>query len=273
MRDFQDKVAVVTGGSGGIGSGIAQRLLEAGMRVALADIDADGLKEAEQALGQYGTVIGVPTDVTSRDSVEALARRVLDEFGAVHVLSNNAGLNSRPEPALWELPYGEWQAVVGVNFWGVLHGMHVFVPLMIEQDSEGHIVNTASAAGLGSRPGISTYVATKAAVVALSESLHHELQRAGSKLRASVLCPGRIRTPVQMGGYQRARQPRSAEQLDDQGRRMLPTEVGDLVVDAIREERFYILTHPAATKERVRSRADDLLLDRLPTYSPSIRSD
>ena len=273
MRDFQDKVAVVTGGSGGIGRGLAQRFLQAGMRVALADIDADGLKEAEQALGAYGTVIGIPTDVSKRESVEALARRVLDEFGAVHVVCNNAGLNSLHEPALWELPHEEWQTVVGVNFWGVLNGMHVFVPLMIEQDTEGHIVNTASAAGLGSRPGISTYVATKAAVVALSESLHHELAKAGSKLRASVLCPGRVRTAVRMGGYQRPRRARSEDEGDGEGRRMLPTDVGDLVVEAIREERFYILTHPEAIKERVRSRADDLLLDRLPTYSPSIRSD
>ena len=110
-------------------------------------------------------------------------------------------------------------------------------------------------------------------MVALSESLHHELARAGSKLRASVLCPGRVRTPVRMGGYQRPRRARSEDEGDGEGRRMLPTDVGDLVVAAIREERFYILTHPEAIKERVRSRADDLLLDRLPTYSPSIRSD
>ena len=273
MREFEGKVAVVTGGSGGIGRGLAQRFLEAGMRVVLADLDVDGLKAAEQQLSTYGAVIGVPTDVTKRDHVEVLARRTVEEFGAVHVLCNNAGLNSRPQPALWELPYEEWQAVVGVNLWGVLNGMHVFVPIMLEQDSEGHIVNTASAAGLGSRPGISTYVATKAAVVALSESLHHELARAGSKLHASVLCPGRVRTPVRMGGYGRPRVARSEDEADAEGRRMLPTDVGDLVLDAIREERFYVLTHPEATKERVRSRADDILLDRQPTYSPSIRSD
>ena len=163
--------------------------------------------------------------------------------------------------------------MVGVNFWGVLHGLHVFVPIMLEQDSEGHIVNTPSSAGLGSRPGISTYVSTKAAVVSLSESLHHELARAGSKLKASVLCPGRVRTPLRMGGYERPRVPRSDEEADDEGRKLLPTAVGDLVLDAIREERFYVLTHPEAIKERVRSRADDILLDRLPTYSPWIRSD
>ena len=105
MRDFQDKIAVITGGSGGIGRGIAQRFLEAGMRVVLADLDVDGLKDAEQQLGAYGSVIGVPTDVSKREHVEVLARRTMEEFGTVHVLCNNAGLNSRPEPALWELPY------------------------------------------------------------------------------------------------------------------------------------------------------------------------
>ena len=112
MRDFRDKVAVVTGGSGGIGRGMAERFVAAGMRVVLADLDADGLNHAEAELGRDGgTVLGVPTDVSKRESVEALAQRTLDEFGAVHVLCNNAGLNSRPEPALWELPYEEWQAV------------------------------------------------------------------------------------------------------------------------------------------------------------------
>lgn len=273
MREFQDKVAVVTGGSGGIGRGLAQSFLEAGMRVVLADLDVDGLKDAEQELSAYGTVLAIPADVSKREHVEVLARRTIDEFGAVHILCNNAGLNSRAEPALWELPYEEWQTVIGVNLWGVLNGMHVFVPLMLEQNTEGHIVNTASAAGLGSRPGISTYVATKAAVVALSESLHHELARAGSKLHASVLCPGRVRTPVRMGGYNRSRVARTEEESDAEGRKMLPSEVGALVLNAIREERFYVLTHPEAIKERVRSRADDILLDRLPTYSPSIRSD
>ena len=273
MRDFRDKVAVVTGGSGGIGLGLAQRFLEAGMRVVLADIDADGLREAERRLAAPGAVLGVRTDVTRREQVEALARRALGEFGAVHVLCNNAGLSSRPEPALWELPAEEWRAVVDVNFWGVLHGMHVFVPLMIAQDSEGHVVNTASAAGLGSRPGLSTYVATKAAVIALTESLHHELARAGSKLRASVLCPGRVRTPMRMGGYRRPRAPRDEAAAEDEGRRLPPAAVGGLVLDAIREERFYVLTHPEATRARVRSRADDLLLDRAPTRSSSIRSD
>lgn len=273
MREFQDKVAVVTGGSGGIGRGLAQSFLEAGMRVVLADLDVDGLKDAEQELSAYGTVLAIPADVSKREHVEVLARRAIDEFGAVHILCNNAGLNSRAEPALWELPYEEWQTVIGVNLWGVLNGMHVFVPLMLEQNTEGHIVNTASAAGLGSRPGISTYVATKAAVVALSESLHHELARAGSKLHASVLCPGRVRTPVRMGGYNRSRVARTEEESDAEGRKMLHSEVGELVLNAIREERFYVLTHPEAIKERVRSRADDILLDRLPTYSPSIRSD
>ena len=113
MRELEGKVAGVTGGSGRIGRGLAQRFLQAGMRVVLADLDVDGLKAAEQQLSAYGAVIGVPADLSKREHVEVLALRAVEEFGAVHVLCNDAGLNSRPEPALWELPYQEWQTVVG----------------------------------------------------------------------------------------------------------------------------------------------------------------
>ena len=196
MQDFEGKVAVITGGASGIGFGMAERFAAAGMTVVLADINEDALPEAESRLAERGaSALGVPVDVADPDQVEELARRVLDEFGAVHVLCNNAGVNSSDEP-IWEISRQDWERVIDINLRGVIHGIRTFLPHMLEQDSEGFIVNTASAAGLGSRPGISPYVATKHAVIALSESLHHDLVAAGSKLRAAVLCPGRIRTPM-----------------------------------------------------------------------------
>lgn len=267
MEDFEGKIAVITGGANGIGYGMAERFAASGMTVVLADIDEKALPEAESQLAEHGaTALGVPTDVTQPEEVDALARRVLDEFGAIHVLCNNAGINS-PDVPIWEVTLQDWQHVVGVNMQGIINGIHTFLPYMLAQNSEGHIVNTASAAGLGSRPGISPYVATKHAVIALSESLHHDLHAAGSKLRTSVLCPGRIRTNMMA---RHLNDLNTSDAKDLVASYLLPTQVGDLVIDAIRTERFYILTHPEAEKDRVRGAADDILLERDPTHSTSI---
>ena len=266
MQDFQGKIAVITGGASGIGFGMAERFAAAGMTVVLADIDEDALPEAESRLAERGaSALGVPVDVADPDQVEELARRVLAEFGAVHVLCNNAGVNS-PDGPIWEVAQEDWARVIDINLLGVVHGIQTFLPHMLAQDSEGHIVNTASAAGLGSRPGISPYVATKHAVIALSESLHHDLRAADSKLRASVLCPGRIRTPMMAEHLERAGQ--DVEQAA--AGYLLPEQVGELVLEAIREERFYIFTHPEGEKDRVKGAADDILLGRDPTHSPPI---
>ena len=266
MRDFEGKVAVVTGGASGIGFGMAERFAAAGMSVVLADIDEDALPEAESRLAERGaSALGVPVDVADPAQVEELARRVFAEFGAVHVLCNNAGVNSPDEP-IWEVSEADWEHVIAVNLRGVIHGIRAFLPRMLAQDSEGCIVNTASAAGLGSRPGISPYVATKHAVIALSESLHHDLVAAGSKLRAAVLCPGRIRTPMMAAHIERAGGDVEAVAAGY----LPPSRVGELVFEAIREERFYILTHPEGEKDRVKGAADDILLGRDPTHSPPI---
>ena len=271
MQDFEGKVAVVTGSAGGIGRGLAERFIAQGMRVVLADIDADRLAATEAELRAAGaTVLGVPTDVTDIASVQALAKRAVDEFGAVHVLCNNAGVNSSPNDACWEVPIENWEFVLGVNLRGVIHGIHAFLPIMLAQASEGHIVSTASAAGLGSRPGIAPYVITKAAVISLSESLHHDLQQRGSKLRASVLCPGRVQTQMTMNQPGQPKRERTSEEAAAAEGYMTPHQVGDLVVESIREERFYIYTHPESTKERVRGRADDMIEQRLPTHSSPI---
>ena len=182
------------------------------------------------------------------------------------MLWNNAGVSS-PNLPVWEVSLDDWRRVISVNMGGVIHGIHAFLPHMLAQDSEGHIVNTASAAGLGSCPGISPYVATKHAVIALSESLHHDLRAAGSKLRASVLWPGRVRTRMIARHIETAGE---GDAADLAASYFLPAQVGDFVLEAIREERFYVLTRPEAEKERVRGAADDILLGRDPTHSAPI---
>ena len=168
MKEFKGRVAVITGAASGIGRGIAERCVKEGMKVVLADInDADLAKtEAElRALG--GEAISVRTDVAKRSDIEALAKKTLDTFGAVHLLFNNAGVEAGLTP--WEATWNDWEWVIGVNLWGVIHGVKVFTPLMLAQNTECHIVNTASMAGLIAGSNCAPYIATKHAVVGLSE--------------------------------------------------------------------------------------------------------
>ena len=279
MKDFKDKVAVVTGAASGIGRAIADRCAEEGMKVVLADINKEDLATAEAELTATGaTVLTVPTDVSKAGDVEALARKTLEAFGGVHLLFNNAGVGM--SGILWENTLADWEWVIGVNLWGVIHGMRTFVPLMLEQDTEGHIVNTSSLAGLirGYLHGV--YSMTKHGVVALSETLHYELAHRGSKLKVSVLCPGMVKTRMtELGsGRNRPEELRNApgekeknpedEQLRQsrfQGLQWMdPPEVADKVFDAIQDEKFYIITHPEM-KDRIRRRMEDILEERNPT--------
>lgn len=279
MKEFKDKVAVVTGAASGIGRAIADRCAKEGMKVVLADINKEDLATAEAELTATGaTVLAVPTDVSKAGDVEALARKTLEVFGGVHLLFNNAGVGM--SGILWENTLADWEWVIGVNLWGVIHGVRTFVPLMLEQDTEGHIVNTSSLAGLirGYLHGI--YSMTKHGVVALSETLHYELAHRGSKLKVSVLCPGMVKTRMtELGsGRNRPEELRNApgekeknpedEQLKQRLRQgmqwMDPPEVADKVFDAIRDEKFYIITHPEM-KDRIRRRMEDILQERNPT--------
>jgi NAD(P)-dependent dehydrogenase (short-subunit alcohol dehydrogenase family) len=276
MRDFAGKVAVITGGASGIGFGMATRFAGEGMRVVLADVEEPALDRAVAALRARGfEALGVPTDVSQAESVEALARTTLATYGAVHVLCNNAGVGGG-FGRIWEASLKDWQWALGVNLWGVVHGVHTFVPIMLERGEEGHIVNTASGAGLV--PGNRVYSVTKHAVVALSEALYHNLARLDSRLRASVLCPGLINTRI-MYGY-RNRPPalydapgravgpaeaRRADRIADRAQTegMAPEQVGGIVLDAIREERFWILTHDTFD-DAIRTRTEDILARRNP---------
>jgi NAD(P)-dependent dehydrogenase (short-subunit alcohol dehydrogenase family) len=277
VKDFRDRVAVVTGGASGIGRAMAERFAAEGMRLVLADIEEEPLARAESEMRAQGAhVASRRVDVSRAEDVEGLAAFTLEKFGAVHVVCNNAGVGVGG--VSWKQTAKDWEWVLGVNLWGVVHGIRAFVPIMLEQGDECHIVNTASGAGLHTRPWLAMYCASKHAVVALSECLHQELTLMGSKIRVSVLCPAVVNTRI--GESQRNRPdglrddhgegaPIAQMQVMEQAFRALlatglpPGEVAGHVINAIREERFYIVTHEE-TRARVQARMEDILQDRSP---------
>ena len=195
MKQFRDRVAVVTGGASGIGFAVAERLAAEGMKLVLADVEPGALDGAVKKLEAGGAaVLGVRTDVSQAADVERLAAKTLERFGGVHVVFNNAGVAVTGEA--WENSLADWEWVLGVNLWGVIHGIRTFVPILLRQNEPGHVVNTASMAGLTSNPGLAIYNVTKHAVVTLTETLHGDLALRGAPIKASVLCPGFINTRI-----------------------------------------------------------------------------
>ncbi|GAB3664368.1 SDR family NAD(P)-dependent oxidoreductase [Actinocorallia lasiicapitis] len=251
MRELTGKVAVVTGAGSGIGRALAVRFAAEGMRLALADIEPDALAETAALVG--GAPLTRVVDVGDEQEVRAFADAVFDAHGAVHLLCNNAGVFAGGE--LWSRPLADFEWVLRVNLWGILHGIRAFVPRMIAQDAEGHIVNTASVAGLFAAPFSGPYTISKFAAYGATESLAHELAMSGSKLRVSVLCPGGVKTQIHVSGRNRpaelAADPTPDQDFIDQvitdtiTAGIAPADVAAAVVDAIRTERFLILTHPA----------------------------
>jgi NAD(P)-dependent dehydrogenase (short-subunit alcohol dehydrogenase family) len=243
MDELRDRVAVVTGAASGIGLALAERLAAEGMRVVLADVDSSRLDEAVRQVGR--DAIAVPTDAASWESVEALAERAYEAFGAVHVLCNNAGV-TRPGLA-WQFTLEEWRWVLSVNLDGVFHGIKAFVPRMIERGDAGHVVNTASVSGLLPYQGVASYAASKYGVVGLSETLALDLREFGAPIGVSVLCPGPTATDFRV--HSRALHPAGPEPTptdDYAGVVRIPTsEVAEMVVAAIRANRFWVITHPA----------------------------
>ncbi|NUT09992.1 MAG: SDR family NAD(P)-dependent oxidoreductase [Nonomuraea sp.] len=270
MRELSGKVAVVTGAASGIGRGLAVRFAAEGMALMLADLDPGGLAETA-ALVEKSTVLTQVTDVSDAAAVQHLADRCFGELGAVHVLCNNAGVYQGGH--LWTRTAEDFAWLLGVNLWGVLHGVHAFVPRMMRQDTEGHIVNTVSVAGLLAGPRAGGYAVTKYAALAASQSLAQDLATVGSKLRVTALCPGAVRTRI--GESDRSRPADLATTpTDDElaareavgtamARAVEPSEVADLVVRAIHEERFLVLTHPEFA-DRLRRQTELLLAGELP---------
>ncbi len=255
------QVAVVTGAASGIGFALASRFAQGGLDVVLADIELPALAEAEQKIADLGVkTLAVPTDVSDEAAVQTLADAAVKRFGAVHVVCNNAGVESDADP--WLGPISSWKWVFGVNLWGVIHGIRAFLPQLLGQGG-GHFVNTASIAGL--YPGFApSYDASKHAVVAISEDLYNSMSVAGLPVGVSVLCPGWVRTqimdasrnwpaslgeqpPPAFGSEVVSKHVRHA--IDEA---ILPAAVADLVADAVAEDRFWVFTEQSFVDLAVR---------------------
>ena len=277
MKDFAGRVAVVTGAGSGFGREFARLAARERMKLVLADVQQDALDEATaEARASGAEAIGVRTDVSSADDVERLAARTFENFGGAHLLFNNAGVGGRGGFA-WEASLQDWRWVLGVNLMGVVHGIRSFVPRMLKQDCECHVVNTASAAGLVSAPLMAVYNVSKHGVVTLTETLLHDLRAARAKISASVLCPAFVPTNIV-----RSERNRPAGLADDapptpsqiaaraqsekavSSGRLSAAEVARMTFDAVRENRFYVITHPKMLAS-VELRMQDVLAQRNPT--------
>jgi NAD(P)-dependent dehydrogenase (short-subunit alcohol dehydrogenase family) len=263
MKTFRDKVAVITGGASGLGRQFANIAAREGMKLVLADVQADALEQAAAELrGQGVSVIAQLCDVRKGEQVQALADAAVAEFGAVHLLFNNAGVGSAG--LIWENTEADWEWVMGVNVWGVIHGVRIFTKLMLDAAAkdaafEGHIVNTASMAGLLNAPAMGVYNVSKHAVVSLSETLYHDLQLVGAPIGTSVLCPYFVPTGISQSHRNRPEDVRmtagpTASQIAAQAMtdkavssgKVSAEEVAEITFKAIADGQFYIYSHPDA---------------------------
>lgn len=268
---------MVTGAASGIGFALARRLGAEGMRVVLADVEADALDRAAAELRALGVeLIAVRTDVSRAEEVEALAERAGRAFGAVHLVCNNAGVFGAGNS--WEVSLADWQWILGVNLWGVIHGLRSFVPRLLAHGEPAHIVNTASMAGFLSLPFTAPYCVSKHAVVALSESLYHELTLRGASVGVSILCPEAVATRIGEAARNRPGVAEDGAETPEQsmvraalqksvGRGIAPDVMADRVVNAVRERRFYVLSDDD-WRRAADLRSEDVRLARNPTFKP-----
>jgi NAD(P)-dependent dehydrogenase (short-subunit alcohol dehydrogenase family) len=273
MKKLKGKVAAVTGAASGLGRSMALAFAAEGMDVALADVDEVSLSAVqEEVLAKNVRAITLKVDVSQADQVEGFRDQTLTRLGGVHVVCNNAGVS--PLGPVWENSVADWEWILGVNLWGVIHGVRAFTPHLLAQD-EGHIVNTASVAGLISPPGSGAYNVTKHAVVALSETLQHDLRERSSRVGVSVLCPAYVPTRITESERSRPKElgvaTKSPETLAREAMlkkavtsgKVSADQVAQAVVAAIKAGRFYILTHPRI-KGAIQARMEDILESRPP---------
>ena len=276
MKELRGRVAVVTGAASGIGFALAERFATEGMKIVMADVEGPALTSAAEALrSKAPAVLAVQIDVSRADEVERLACETYDRFGAAHVLCNNAGVEVIG--AVHEHSLADWQWVINVNLWGVIHGVRAFVPRMLASGDEAHIVNTSSMAGLTTAPFMAVYDVTKHGVMALSESMYKEFQTTGAPIGVSVVCPGLINTKIMRSSRNRP------QDLAEEGKygpmaqafeqnltgRLAdgypPSVVAEQVVQGIRDGRFYIVPAQPEVKAGAAVRAQDIIELRNPT--------
>ena len=275
MKEFQGKVAVITGGASGIGRAMAERFAEEGMRIVIADVETAALEKATSEMKAEGAEItSVLCDVSKKEDVERLAAEAVNAYGTVHILCNNAGVGMTG--FTWEIPLDDWEWVMGVNLWGVVYGIHYFMPIMLKNGDPCHIVNTASMAGLTNGPNMAPYYTTKNGVVSVSETLYKEIEMIQANVGVSVLCPGWVNTRIHESDRNRPTGPVPVDEdnmVAQQYREMVeqflkkgltPQEVAQTTLEAIQNEKFYILPH-SHWKPIIETRMQDILEDRNPT--------
>ena len=287
IERLEGRVAVVTGGASGIGRAMGERFARDGMKVVLADVERPVLDVTVAELRAGGLdVTGVVTDVADFASVEALRDATLDAHGAVHLLCNNAGVGAGAEGRMWDHTLNDWRWALDVNVWGVIHGIKAFVPTMLAEGDEGHVVNTSSGnGGIAPLPGTPIYALTKSAVVTLSESLYAQLDALSARVGASVLFPGphmlrtglfsswRNRPPEMANATPRKTPPTTVESFEkrmaDAGVAVTYTpvaEVADRVADAVVADTFWILPPSASADSRISARAASMIERTNPSY-------
>lgn len=281
MKDFKGKTAVITGGASGIGRAMGELFLSSGMQVVLADIEQDALDRTVSELSAIGPCIGVVTDVSKAQDVQALADKTIDTYGGIHIACNNAGVFAGG--LLWEESLADFRWQMDVNVWGVIHGIRTFVPIMKAQDADCHVVNTASMAAVTAMPYSGIYHMTKHAVLAMSESLYHELSFHAPKVKVSVLCPEAINTGISNSERNRPEVYSGDGNIVETEERLMvsqalndsvsagigPEVMAQRVLDGIIEERFYLFSDEA-WRNAANVRLDDVREARNPTFAPPI---
>ncbi len=285
MDDFAGRVAVITGAASGFGREFARIGASLGMKLALADVEAQALQAVVDELrGQGAEAFGEIVDVRRAEDVERLAQRTLERYGAVHLLFNNAGVAAGG--LVWETTANDWQWVLGVNLWGVIHGVRAFVPIMLAQRDACHVVNTASVAGLLAPQTMGVYNVGKHGVVALTETLYHDLRQVGASIGVTLLCPAFVPTGIAQSQRNRPaelrdgaaptasmRAAQEASMKAVSSGRITAEQVARMTFEAIRENRFYVITHPGIL-DSVELRLRDIVAQRNPsdpyTFKPGV---
>lgn len=281
MKDFAGRVAVITGSASGIGRGIAKVAAEKGMKVVLADVDTEALASLSEVLRQQGAEVQtVETDVRDARAVELLAQEALRAFGSIHLVCNNAGV--LVAGTAWDRTEDDWRWVIDVNLFGVVNGLRAFIPILLDQDEPAHVVNTASVGGLMVGPYLSPYIVSKHAVVALTESVFHELAALEAPVGVSVLCPGPIATGITTSERIRPEDRPQTRDLASEAEKsfaemlrmgvetgMAPDEVGQIVFEGIRNNQFWIYTHPVPA-DSIRAHAESVVHATNPVYAPEL---